>query len=98
MPLSPAAASAHLHARRRKFAFVAGDQPSLLGGLLAAGFMATLGDTSWELTGPHWFFANFLGVCILCPFGLTVSLRQFAKLNLRKPLVRGGVGLRAWHW
>ena len=33
-------------------------------------------------TGVQWFFANVLGVCILFPFGMTVSLRQFAKLQL----------------
>ena len=30
----------------------------------------------------QWFFANVLGVCILFPLGMTVSLRQFAKLKL----------------
>jgi signal transduction histidine kinase len=69
-----------------KFAFVAGVSPSLLGGLLAAGLVARLGGDP-VFTGTQWFLANLLGACILYPFGLTVSLRQFAKLRLKRRLL-----------
>ncbi|HEX4118462.1 MAG TPA: MASE1 domain-containing protein, partial [Rhizomicrobium sp.] len=69
-----------------KFAFLAGVSPSLLGGLLAAGLVARLGGDP-VFTGTQWFLANLLGACILYPFGLTVSLRQFAKLRLERRLL-----------
>ena len=45
--------------------------------------MRVTGGDAW-LTGLQWFFANVLGVCILFPLGMTVSLRQFAKLQLER--------------
>ncbi len=66
-----------------KFAFVAGVSPSLFGGLLAAGLVAVLGGNP-VFTGTQWFMANLLGACIIYPFGLTISLRQFAKLKLER--------------
>ena len=65
-----------------KFAFIAGVTPSLFGALLAAGLVAALGGDP-VLTGTQWFMANLLGACIIYPFGLAVSLRQFAKLKLK---------------
>jgi signal transduction histidine kinase len=64
-----------------KFALTAGIGPSLFGALLSAALVGTVGGDPL-LTGTQWFLANLLGVLILFPFGLTVSLRQFAKLNL----------------
>lgn len=69
-----------------KFALVVGVGPSLLGGIIAAGVIALLGGNAF-LTGSQWFMANILGACILCPFGLTVSFRQFAKLRLQHRLL-----------
>ena len=67
-----------------KFAFIAGVSPSLFGAFLAAGLMKILGGGDPVFTGTQWFMANLLGACILYPFGLTVSLRQFAKLKLER--------------
>jgi signal transduction histidine kinase len=66
-----------------KFAFVAGISPSLFGAALAAGLVAVSGGDAL-LTGTQWFLANLLGACIIYPFGLKVSLRQFAKLELKR--------------
>jgi signal transduction histidine kinase len=65
-----------------KFAFIAGVTPSLFGAILAAGLVAVLGGNA-VFTGTQWFMANLLGACIVYPFGLAVSLRQFAKLKLK---------------
>ncbi len=73
----------NLHATL-KFAFAAVIMPCALGGLIAAGFMAAMGDASWEIDGLRWFSTNFLGFCMVLPFGLTLSARQIAKLNLRR--------------
>ncbi len=66
-----------------RFAFLIGVTPSLFGGLLAAGLITLLGGDA-VFTGTQWFLANLLGACILYPFGLTVSLHQFAKLKLER--------------
>lgn len=66
-----------------RFAFVVGVTPSLLGAVLAAGLVARLGGDPL-FTGTRWFMANLLGACIVYPFGLAVSLRQFAKLKLKR--------------
>jgi signal transduction histidine kinase len=80
----------HLHLSRlnstgkmAKFTFVAGVSPSLIGALLAAGLVAVLGGDP-VFTGTQWFMANLLGALIIYPFGLAVSLRQFAKLKLAR--------------
>ena len=65
-----------------KFMLVAAVSPSLLGAGLSALLVAWHGGGNPLLTGMQWFFANVLAVLILLPFGLTVSLRQFAKLRL----------------
>ena len=67
-----------------KFAFIAGVSPSLFGAFLAAELMKILGGGDPVFTGTQWFIANLLGACILYPFGLAVSLRQFAKLKLER--------------
>lgn len=66
-----------------RFAATAGISPSLFGAFLSALLVWSLGGSLWLLTGVQWFFANFLGVCIVFPFGMTVSLRQLAKLKLK---------------
>ncbi|HVW75641.1 MAG TPA: ATP-binding protein [Rhizomicrobium sp.] len=66
-----------------RFAFVAGISPSLFGALLAAGLIKLQGGDP-VFSGTQWFMANLLGACILYPFGLTVSLRQCAKLKLER--------------
>jgi len=70
-----------------KFVFIAGISPSLFGAFLAAGLVALLGSGDPVVTGTQWFLANLLGACILYPFGLTVSLRQFVKLKLKRRLL-----------
>jgi signal transduction histidine kinase len=64
------------------FMLVAAASPALLGAGLSALLVAWHGGGDPLLTGMQWFFANVLAVLILLPFGLTVSLRQFAKLRL----------------
>ena len=71
-----------------RFFIVAGLAPSLLGALLAAGVMVVLGHSGTAaLSGLRWFAANLLGVMIILPFGMTISLRQFAKLKLKHRFV-----------
>jgi signal transduction histidine kinase len=66
-----------------RFALAAAISPSLFGAILAYLLIRVTGGDA-VLTGVQWFFANVLGVCILFPFGMTVSLRQFAKLRLKQ--------------
>ena len=79
----------HLASRRitglaslARFALAAGISPSLFGAFLAAALVAWYGGDAM-ITGTQWFLANLLGAIILLPFGLTASLRQFAKLKLQ---------------
>jgi signal transduction histidine kinase len=65
-----------------RFALAAAISPSLFGAVLAFGLIKIMGGSNALSTGLGWFFANVLGVCIIFPFGMTVSLRQFAKLKL----------------
>jgi signal transduction histidine kinase len=64
-----------------RFALAAAISPSLFGAVLSYLLVRWSGGNAM-LTGVQWFFSNVLGVCILFPFGMTVSLRQFAKLDL----------------
>ena len=64
-----------------RFALAAAVSPSLFGAILSYLLVRWTGGNAM-LTGMQWFFSNVLGVCILFPFGMTVSLRQFAKLDL----------------
>jgi signal transduction histidine kinase len=63
-------------------ALVAAVVPSIFGALLAAGVMALAGNGNWATDSLRWFSANFLGFCIILPFGLTVSWRRLVKLRL----------------
>jgi signal transduction histidine kinase len=65
-----------------KFTLAAGISPSVIGALLSAALVAFHGGDA-VLTGTQWLLANLLGAFILFPFGMTVSLRQFAKLRLK---------------
>lgn len=65
-----------------KFTAAAAIVPSIFSALLAMGLMRWHGVGNPGLTGLQWFFANMLGAMMIFPFGLTVSLRQFAKLKL----------------
>ena len=64
-----------------RFGVAAAISPSLFGAVLSYGLVRLTGGNAW-LTGVQWFSSNVLGVCILFPFAMTVSLRQFAKLKL----------------
>ena len=66
-----------------RFCTAAALSPSLFGAILAYFLMRATGGDALA-TGMQWFFANALGVCILFPFGMTVSLRQFTKLRLEQ--------------
>ncbi len=66
-----------------KFTLAASISPSLFGALLSAALIGWRGGDA-VATGLQWFLANLLGAFILFPFGLTVSLRQFAKLRLER--------------
>jgi signal transduction histidine kinase len=64
-----------------RFGLVAAVSPSLVGAILSYLLVKVTGGDAWT-TGTEWFFANVLAVCILFPLGMTMSLRQFAKLKL----------------
>ncbi len=66
-----------------KFILIAAITPSLAGALLSAALAVTQGVDP-VVTGTRWLLANLLGALIVFPFGLTVSLRQFAKLKLER--------------
>jgi signal transduction histidine kinase len=66
-----------------RFGLAAAISPSLFGAILSYGLIRLVGGDAWA-TGLQWLFANVLGVCILFPFAMTVSLRQFAKLQLER--------------
>ena len=70
-----------------KFTLAVGAGPSLL----AAGLVAWHGAGDPVSTGAQWFLANFLGVLLLFPFGLTVSWRQFAKLKLERRTLEAAI-------
>ena len=74
-----------------KFILAAGAGPALAGALLATALAAWHGGGSALLTGGQWFLANLLGALILFPFGLTVSLRQFAKLKLERRFLEAAI-------
>jgi len=65
------------------FGLAAGVLPALGGGILAAGVVWLNGGQDAIVAGRNWWFANLLGFLILFPFGMAVTWRQFAKLNLR---------------
>ena len=66
-----------------KFSLVAAVCPSLLGAALSAALVGWQEHSNALMTGLQWMSSNVLGVMILFPLGLTVSLRQFAKLRLK---------------
>ena len=66
-----------------RFSAAAAISPALAGAILSYLLIAMTGGDAWA-SGLEWFFANVLGVCILFPLGMSVSLRQFAKLKLEK--------------
>ena len=68
--------------RVARFMLVAGIAPSLVGATLSVLLIAWQGGNAW-LTGLQWLTSNILGILILFPFGLTISLRQFGKLQLK---------------
>lgn len=74
-----------------KFTLAAGAFPSLFGALLAAALVIWHGAGDPFSTGAQWFLANFLGVLLLFPFGLTVSWRQFAKLKLERRTLEAAI-------
>ena len=76
--------------RVARFMLVAGIAPSLFGASLSALLIAWVGGNPW-LTGLQWITSNLLGILILFPFGLTVSLRQFAKLRLQHRFLEAGL-------
>ena len=74
-----------------KFTLAAGAFPSLFGALLAAALVIWHGAGDPFSTGAQWFLANFLGVLLLFPFGLTVSWRQFANLKLERRTLEAAI-------
>jgi len=73
-----------------RFALAAAITPALFGALFAGLLVAMLGGDGW-LAGGQWFLANFLGVCIIFPLGMTVSMRQLAKLQLKDRFVEAAL-------
>ena len=74
-----------------RFTLIAGAFPSLVGALLSAALVTWHGTGDPLITAGQWFLANFLGVLLLFPFGLTVSWRQFAKLKLEHRLAEAAI-------
>ena len=66
-----------------KFGMLAMIAPCVLGGLLAQACITLLGHPGWQADGLHWFATHVLAFFIILPFGLNVSWRQLAKLDLR---------------
>ncbi len=66
------------------FGVAAGVVPAALGGILAGLLVWILGGDEPLAAGRNWFFANLLAFLMLFAFGMAVSARRFAKLNLRR--------------
>jgi len=73
-----------------RFALAAAISPALFGALFAGALIWTLNGDGW-LAGAQWFLANFLGVCIIFPLGMTISARQLAKLKLQDRVVEAAL-------
>ena len=84
-----------------RFSLAVGIAPPLLSAVLAALINAASGNPDWLASGLQWFCANFLSFCMLFPFGMTISLRQFAKLKLKRRAMEAAIvfaGLVATTW
>jgi signal transduction histidine kinase len=82
-----------------RFGAAAAISPALFGAIFSGLLVGGTGGNGLE-AALQWFLANFLAVCIVFPLGMTVSLRQLAKLKLkaRAPeaaIVFGGTALVA---
>ena len=58
--------------------------PAAIGSALAAILIWMAGDPLWPADTLRWFSANFLGFCIVLPFGLNLTWRQVRKLHLER--------------
>lgn len=65
-----------------RFAVAAAFSPALFGAFFA-GLLVWSQNGDGLLAAMQWVLANFLGVCIIFPLGMTISLRQLAKLKHR---------------
>ncbi len=65
------------------FILAAAISPSLFGAVSAYLLVLLTGGDA-PAAGAEWFFANVVGVAIVFPFGMAVSLHQFAKLKLER--------------
>ena len=74
-----------------KFGFLAMIAPCLLGGLLAQICITLMGRPNWQADGLHWFATHVLAFFIILPFGLNISWRQLAKLDLRHRWVEASI-------
>jgi signal transduction histidine kinase len=68
-----------------RFAAVAAISPALLGAVCAGLLVGWLGADGLQEVR-EWFLTNFLAVCLIFPFGMTVSRHQLAKLHLKNRL------------
>jgi signal transduction histidine kinase len=66
-----------------RFGLAAGVIPSLTGALCSGLLVALMGGDAVQ-AGQRWFLSNLLGACLVFPLGMSVSLRQFAKLRLQR--------------
>ena len=73
-----------------RFGAAAAISPALFGAIFAAGLVGASGGDAW-MAGLQWFLANFLGVCIIFPLGMTVSLRQLSKLKLEARMMEAAL-------
>jgi len=85
--------------RAARFLLAAAISPSILGALGAGLLVWSTGGDGLGASG-QWFASNVLAVFILFPLGMTVSLRQLSKLQLKNrfleaALVFGGTALVA---
>ena len=67
-----------------RFVLVAALVPSVMGAVLSSALIVLQGGSGAFTTGLQWLMADILGVLIVFPLGMTVSLRQLAKLRLRR--------------
>ena len=70
-----------------RFVLAAIVAPAAIGSLLAAALIRMTGDPNWTADAVRWFSANFLGFCIVLPFGLNLRWRQVVKLHLERRVV-----------
>jgi signal transduction histidine kinase len=66
-----------------RFGLAAAISPALVGAVFSWLLVQSQGGDG-AIAGLQWLLANFLGVCIVFPLGMTISLHQISKLRLKQ--------------